>query len=151
MPNVIHHKALLRIIDANANRALEGLRVCEEITRFVLEDRASTGKLKNIRHAIAQLITTLETKQKLLHARNSRSDIGKNIFARELTRSSLYDIFFANIQRAKESIRSLEEFSKLLSRQHATGFKDIRYSLYQIEKYTTNKIFSLKNSNHDKH
>jgi len=35
-----------RIIDANLNRVKEGLRVCEEITRFILDNHKFTLNLK---------------------------------------------------------------------------------------------------------
>ena len=47
---------LLRIIDANLNRAREGLRVCEDISRFALGDKTATRALKSIRHGATDLI-----------------------------------------------------------------------------------------------
>ena len=41
-----------RIIDANVNRAVEGLRILEEIARFILEDKETTNELKNLRFKI---------------------------------------------------------------------------------------------------
>ena len=43
---------LLRILDANSNRSREGLRVCEEVARFVLNSHPLTKDLKRLRHAI---------------------------------------------------------------------------------------------------
>ena len=43
---------LKRIIDANLNRVKEGFRVCEEITRFILDDHKFTASLKKYRHEI---------------------------------------------------------------------------------------------------
>ncbi|MGO9113211.1 MAG: hypothetical protein ACLP9L_28590 [Thermoguttaceae bacterium] len=37
-PHVSHQMALLRILDAAANRAREGLRVIEDWVRFALDD-----------------------------------------------------------------------------------------------------------------
>ena len=50
---------VLRIIDANLNRALEGLRIIEEIVRFILQDKRLTGYLKAIRHQIKEEIENL--------------------------------------------------------------------------------------------
>ena len=47
-------KHIYRIIDANINRAMEGLRVCEDILRFGI-DSDSSGKFKEFRHLIAEL------------------------------------------------------------------------------------------------
>lgn len=125
-----------RIIDANTNRAKEGLRVCEEITRFVLNSGALTAGFKKARHDIDPLVKALEKKQALLSGRDSCADVGKRILANEIHRDTLFDVFFANIQRAKESIRVLEEFSKLRNRKLALSFKAIRYHLYELEKKT---------------
>ena len=45
--------ALLRILDAAANRTREGLRVIEDWVRFALDDAHLTGCLKQIRHDLA--------------------------------------------------------------------------------------------------
>jgi thiamine-phosphate pyrophosphorylase len=130
-----------RIIDANINRAKEGLRVCEEITRFVLDNRAMTCELKNIRHEIDAAVKELPGSfQKRLEARRSSEDVGREIYANELKRKNLGDIFFANMQRAKESVRVLEEFTKLINTRSAVKFKRIRYEIYSIEKKVVGKI-----------
>lgn len=129
-----------RIIDANLNRANEGLRVCEEITRFILENYELTARLKIIRHAISAAAKSLPAKIVLIQQRNAQKDIGKNIYANELKRKNIIDIFFANIQRVKESIRVLEEFSKLMDTRIAVLFKKIRYAIYELEKKIAQKL-----------
>ena len=133
-----------RILDANINRAKEGLRVCEEITRFILEDAKLTIELKNIRHKISTLIKNLSPRLELVKERDSAKDIGKNIYGNELKRKNTTDIFFANIQRVKESVRVLEEFSKLININAAVGFKKIRYNVYELEKKITKKFTPLR-------
>jgi len=123
-----------RIIDANINRLKEGLRVCEEITRFILNNRSLTLELKKIRHEIDSLSSSLVPRSLLLKERSAREDVGRLLRGNELKRDSLKDIFFANIQRSKESIRVLEEFSKLININSALKFKRIRYKVYEIEK-----------------
>ena len=44
---------LLRLLDANANRAREGLRVVEDYVRFMLDNRGLAADLKDIRHELA--------------------------------------------------------------------------------------------------
>lgn len=136
---------LHRIIDANINRLKEGLRVCEEITRFILNDRSLTLKLKTLRHEIDSVTNTLASKPALLKERLAREDVGRTLQANELMRASLADVFFANIQRVKESIRVLEEFSKLINLKSALKFKRIRYAVYEIEKKASGKISSISN------
>ncbi|MDP2941618.1 MAG: thiamine-phosphate pyrophosphorylase [Candidatus Omnitrophota bacterium] len=134
MPKNFSPNAVNRIIDANINRIKEGLRVCEEITRFLLESRALTAEFKNIRHKIDALSRRLPGAENLLKGRDSCSDVGRRISAGEFERKNAGDIFFANIQRAKESARVLEEFSKLSSRGLALEFKKLRYRLYTAER-----------------
>lgn len=134
-----------RIIDANINRAKEGLRVCEEITRFVLEDRRLSKGIKKIRHQIDKFTNFVFNKQALLEGRDSLKDTGKNIYLNELKRKDIRDIFLANIQRVKESLRVLEEFSKLISTSRAIAFKEMRYQVYELEKEIIAEISALYN------
>lgn len=138
-------KGIARIIDANQNRLLEGLRVCEEITRFIVLDENLTSRFKKLRHNVADLSGKWKLKDgQLLGSRDSLKDIGKPSIKEELKRRDYQDIFFANIQRAKESVRVLEEFSKLGNKAISAGFKDIRYRLYQIEKDSAGKIRHIR-------
>ncbi len=140
-------KGLYRVIDANINRAKEGLRVCEEITRFILDDKLLTARIKKIRHCIDPLAAALRKNPELLAQRNSAKDVGLKIKSRaELKRSDLADVFSANIQRVKESIRVLEEFSKLEDVNIALGFRKIRYVIYDFEKKAAKKILSLRST-----
>jgi thiamine-phosphate pyrophosphorylase len=135
-----------RIIDANINRAKEGLRVCEEIARFIINSRSLTSDFKKIRHEVESTVKRLPSPlMDLLKERKSLTDVGKNIYANELERRDTRDIFYANIQRAKESIRVLEEFTKLINIKCAVSFKKIRYNIYEIEKRTAKKITALYN------
>lgn len=138
-------KQIHRILDANINRAEEGLRVCEEITRFILSDKKLSAKLKKARHLINSLQQKYFCKIKLLESRCSRRDVGQRIYGNELSRKHCQDVFLANFQRVKESIRVLEEFSKLSNKLAALEFKNLRYQLYEIEKESFKKISSLRN------
>jgi len=130
-----------RIIDANINRAKEGLRVCEEITRFLLNNRVLTAGLKGLRHKIDAALKLAPQKAELLRVRYSLQDVGFGVrLAKEFRRLSCNDIFFANMARVKESLRVLEEFSKLSSAKLALQFKKIRYEVYEIEKKVAGKL-----------
>lgn len=132
-----------RIIDANLNRVKEGLRVCEEITRFILDDRQLTALFKLYRHEIDAILKKVYPAAKLLSGRRSAGDVGRLNSRSELKRSGLKDVFWANIQRVKESLRVLEEFSKLKNRGAALRFKQLRYKVYEIEKKSFKKISAL--------
>ena len=139
-------KGILRVLDANLNRAIEGVRVCEEITRFIIRNPALTLEFKRIRHRIAACLKGAWRKQAhlLLEARESARDAGRATIVSELNRGGYKDIFFANIQRVKESVRVLEEFSKLESKKLSGNFKNIRYDLYQLEKKATLKLRDIR-------
>ena len=124
---------IFRIIDANFNRAKEGLRVCEDTARFVLNDRMKTERYKTIRHRLSAVVGALPVKH-LIQSRDIESDVGKKTSLPELKRAKVADIFYANSQRSKESLRVLEEFSKLLDSRTAVELKKIRYQIYALEK-----------------
>lgn len=129
-------------MDANLNRATEGLRVCEEVTRFLLNNRQLTAQLKNIRHQIFKVLNRT-VRQKFISGRQVKQDVGRRLQFGELERADYKDIFFANMQRVKESIRVLEEFSKLINISRAVSFKKIRYHVYEIEKRVALKLPSI--------
>jgi len=132
-----------RIIDANLNRVKEGLRVCEEITRFILDNYKFTAQLKQIRHKIDRLSSKIYSPAKLLSQRFAQTDVGRLNSRGETKRANYKDIFWANLQRTKESLRVLEEFSKLLDSRVALDFKQLRYEVYEIEKESFKKISAL--------
>ena len=134
----INEKKLLRILDANFNRAKEALRVCEDICRFLLDDPKKTAEFKTLRHRLTSIIDTLPLED-LIKSRDIEQDVGKKTFETELQRKDVSDIFYANAQRAKESLRVLEEFTKLLNYRRAMDLKKIRYEIYGLEK----KVSSL--------
>ena len=125
---------IYRIIDVNLNRSREGLRVCEEVARFILNNKPITARFKTLRHDIQKIISTSNIKASLLHsARNVKADCGTDFSFLE-RKTDLESIFFANIQRTKESLRVLEEFFKLLDEKTAEKFKCLRFKIYQLEK-----------------
>lgn len=136
-------KLIYRVIDANINRAKEGLRVCEEITRFILGSYNLTSEFKKIRHRIDVVLKYLPRNTELFKERQSLEDVGRKIYINELKRRNCQDIFFANMQRTKESIRVLEEFAKLINKNTAVKFKRLRYDIYELEKKAAKRISSL--------
>jgi len=122
-----------RIIDANFNRAKEGLRVCEDICRFILDAKSITRNYKNVRHQLTNIIGSLKI-EKFIRAREIARDVGRRSTAVEFKRNGFADIFNANSQRVKESIRVLEEFTKLRDKRLAEDLKKLRYKIYALEK-----------------
>ncbi len=69
-----------RIIDANTNRALEGLRVLEDIARFALDDADLTAQLKDARHGLLAAVRAFVLPEGLqLAARDAGADVGTGI------------------------------------------------------------------------
>lgn len=143
MPEISRNNNIHRIIDANLNRVKEGFRVCEEITRFILDDYKFTALLKLYRHEVDGIAKNIYPARKLLKERESDRDVGRKNSSSELKRANVGDIFRANIQRVKESLRVLEEFSKIGNRKAALRFKRLRYKVYEIEKKSFKKISTL--------
>lgn len=134
-PASIIQSRILAAIDANLNRAREGLRVLEDAARFVLQDHDSTSSLKQLRH---QLVAT---EQQLLHSvpmlhqcRNTESDVGTSLSTEsEMCRAGLNDLVTANARRVQEALRSLEEFGKTVDSEFAAAIKQFRYRIYTLE------------------
>ena len=129
-------KDILRVIDANFNRSREGLRVCEEVARFIWNSPVLTSKLKSVRHGITEILKDAPVSSKILfETRDVRSDVGRREPKRsEMERVDYSDIFCANIERTKESLRVLEEFFKLIDRGGSAKFTKLRFRVYEIEK-----------------
>lgn len=134
---------IYRILDANVNRAMEGLRVTEEVARFILEDKKLTARIKSLRNSLKKTVGKLSAKD-LLKARNSLKDVGGKLYTKEeSSRANLKSIYKANIKRAQEALRVLEEFSKLIDPKLGREFKAIRFSLYDIERPISLTAFSM--------
>jgi ThiD2 family len=135
-------KGVYRIIDANLNRVMEGIRVCEDIARFSSGDEKITLRLKELRHNIFSAIKELrdEHLSELVSSRDTVLDVGKKSTQSEKKKDNLVDLFMANSQRGKESLRVLEEVFKLLDQDLSQKFKKFRFKLYEIEKNTVKGI-----------
>ncbi|MDX9959896.1 MAG: thiamine-phosphate pyrophosphorylase [Aliarcobacter sp.] len=118
----------LRLIDANLNRLREGIRVVEDVFRYVYNDKQTAIKLKELRHK-ARTNNYIE----LLETRDVKNDVLRASIKSEQNRSDLNSILIANFKRAQESSRVLEEFCKLISIEDSENFKYIRYELYNLE------------------
>jgi thiamine-phosphate pyrophosphorylase len=123
----------LRLLDANLNRLREGIRVVEDIFRYILDDKTTASRLKELRHK-----SRIDTYKELLESRDIKNDVLKASTKSEQSRENLDSLLIANFKRAQESSRVLEEFTKLLSTNTSENFKYIRYELYDIEKNINN-------------
>lgn len=136
---------LLRILDAAANRACEGLRVVEDFCRFALDDRHLTTLAKELRHELSEMLVALPRADR--HAlRETLQDVGTAISTTaEGVRTDATAVCEASCERVKQSLRSLEEFSKVTAPETAARFEGLRYRFYTLEKaLTTRLLFSEK-------
>lgn len=135
-----------RIIDANLNRSREGLRVLEDYARFVRNDGTLSARLKDLRHDLVASEVLLPHRladesssgasrsDHLLMHRDTAHDVGTQLSTiAENVRTDMSDVVIANSRRVQESLRSLEEFGKLVSPQFAAAVKQIRYRSYTLQ------------------
>jgi thiamine-phosphate pyrophosphorylase len=133
-------KQVLRIIDANINRIGEGLRILEEATRFVLNDRTLSEHLKELRHELSA--HDMDARLRYLSARDSQSDVGADITTSfQNGKRSLAETVVANARRVEEALRVMEEISKIEGvALDAQTYQDARFKLYTIEKELVGRL-----------
>jgi len=142
----LHHT--LRIIDANLNRVGEGLRLLEEIARLLLDDAPLTQQLKNMRHELIRI--DQDFYKQLLQSRNSENDVGMDLeVTGEEKERELPMVLMANARRVQESLRILEELSKIpdiAPNLDSEKFKHARFTLYTIEQELLSKLLRQEKS-----
>lgn len=134
---------LLRLLDANINRAFEGLRVCEDIVRFCLNAQRQFLSLRAIRHALASEVRRLPiTVSAMMECRESRHDPGRRL--RASTVRSLEHLLLINFQRTKEALRVLEESSRLIAPRQVGAFQRLRFRTYDAERRLLLHVAALR-------
>jgi len=131
-----------RIIDANINRVSEGIRVLEDISRFIFENKAITEELRNLRHLTRKSFKD----ERLINFRDSIGDIGFEISSNSVLDKKEYldNLIDANFKRVQEGLRCIEESLKILGHYEISKvYENIRYSSYNLEKKFVIKDFSL--------
>ena len=124
----------MRILDASSNRAREGLRVLEDFVRLTLDDPYLTQQLKDWRHRLAAAFSCIP-EQPLLASRETQRDVGtRTSTSSEWSRSDLPEVVRANFKRLQESLRSLEEYGKVLDIKFAQQLEQLRYESYTLER-----------------
>ena len=125
--------AVSRLIDANANRAREALRVMEDYARFVLNSPELCGQLKSLRHDLSHALRSWAA-DAIIH-RDTPGDVGTNIKTpAETTRKDTADVVTAAGKRLGEALRTIEEFLKTASPADAATIEAIRYRFYELER-----------------
>jgi thiamine-phosphate pyrophosphorylase len=138
---------ILRIIDANINRISEGLRVLEDIARFIVEDVEISRQLKTVRHQLNGLVQGIGGH--VIETRDAVGDVGANFDVIHDHRD-LSSIVRANAKRAQQGLRVLEELSKLPDLKallSSTLLKESRYKVYALEKILIARLHSKEAEN----
>ncbi|MFH2070752.1 MAG: thiamine-phosphate pyrophosphorylase [Elusimicrobiota bacterium] len=126
-----------RVIDANINRASEGLRVIEDTVRFLNGDKKIFYRARELRHGLSRVSKNIYPL--LIGSRNSVGDSGGKVV--DAKHRDVVAVLVANFKRAQESVRVLEEYSRLISRTAGFEFKKIRFKLYTLEKDVAKRFF----------
>ncbi len=137
------------MIDANLNRCNEGLRVLEDVARFVLNDAVLTRRLRSLRHDLAREIKPVTSG--LLSHRDAEHDVGgpsskcsdeeRNLETSSL--QSLAGLVTANAKRVEESLRVMEELARLPELSQlldSVTFQRTRFATYTLERELISRI-----------
>jgi thiamine-phosphate pyrophosphorylase len=145
----VHHQPL-RMIDANLNRSSEGIRVLEDVARFLLNDTELCQRLRNLRHDLAQEAKALRVG--LLSQRDAEYDVGhlypissreKKPNVKTASVQGLLDLVTANAKRVEEALRVIEELAKLPemnSKLNSASFEQRRFAFYTLERDLISRI-----------
>ena len=140
----MERQRVLRVLDAAANRASEGLRVAEDYVRFVLDDPFLTEELKRLRHDLAEALSRVPMSARL-SARETLGDVGTCIaLPAERRRRSAAHVLTANLTRSQEVLRSLEEFGKTVDGDMAARLERLRYRCYTLQRAAETTRASLE-------
>ncbi len=130
-PNITQPEDLRisQIIDANLDRAREGLRVLEDWARFGLGNEDFVIRIKNFRQILGK--NHLEI-YKL--SRNYVEDQCKGLSHDEqINKKSSSKIISSNSARVQEALRVIEEFSRNHNIKLSKIASEIRYEIYTLE------------------
>ena len=120
---------ILQIIDANLDRAREGLRVLEDWARFGLGRNDFVKRIKNFRQILGK--NHLKVYKQ---SRNYIEDECKGLTHQEQSERKAPDqIISCNAGRVQEALRVIEEFSRLHNQELSKIAAEIRYEIYTLE------------------
>ena len=120
---------IYQIIDANLDRAREGLRVLEDWARFGLGENDSVKRIKNFRQILGK--NHLEIYKQ---SRNFIEDECKGLTHKEQSKRNAPDqIISSNAGRVQEALRVIEEFARLHNHELSKIASEIRYEIYTLE------------------
>ena len=127
------------LLDANANRAREGIRTAEDYTRFEILDKRWAERLRGHRHSVTAALKACFGLDRLIEARRVQLDCGRPGVGGEPVRSGGEDgpkaVALRGLKRGQEALRVLEEFTRSRNADAARTFTEARYGLYEAEQW----------------
>ncbi len=130
----------LRIIDANCNRIGEGLRILEDVARFIINNKPLAQQLRALRHNLVKELSSLGTD--LITVRDPYADVGTDSTRIE-PQADLAALVAANAKRVEEALRVVEEVAKLpetSGQLDSRTFGTARFALYALEKELLSRL-----------
>ena len=127
-----------QILDVNINRLVEALRVLEDICRFKYRLVQAARGLKLLRHEVTSWRSKFS--DQLLRSRRSETDLGRKDYDLPYGVANLWE---TNFNRAKESVRVIEELTRVLIPEDVSLVRGWRFKLYDLEKEYLKKEFDL--------
>lgn len=105
----------------------------EEAVRFLFNDARLAAELKSLRHDFAATLAALPGPAIELH-RDTPGDVGTGItMPSEQSRGDVESVVVAAGKRLSESLRSLEEYGKVIDASFAVRIESLRYRGYALE------------------
>jgi thiamine-phosphate pyrophosphorylase len=121
--------AVYRLLDANLDRAREGLRVLEDWARFGLDRADLVARCKDLRQRLGSCHA-----DRFKLARHAATDPATGMaHPAQAERLSPGQVLAANAGRAQEALRVIEEFARSGEPQLAHEAAAVRYELYDLE------------------
>ncbi len=118
-----------QIIDANLDRAREGLRVLEDWARYGLGRVDIVRKLKNFRQILgSHHLDSYKKARNYIHDKCNGLD-----HPEQFKRIYIKNIISSNSSRIQEALRVLEEFSRNNNYELSKAAALIRYEMYSLE------------------
>ncbi len=122
-----------RIADVNLNRLDESLKFIEDVVRFSLEDNILLTQIRKIRSIYLDVRKELPLVD-IVTFRESRRDLGRTTRFDMQAKKTPEELIIANLTRAKESSRIIEEVTKSMHLKTSSKMKKIRFQVYDLEK-----------------
>lgn len=127
-----YNESVYRLIDANADRLGEALRVVSDAVRFILDDEALAARWREVRSRFWSIYSSTPSLQSRgLASRDSGGDVGRTF--ESSPHHDIVKLAVSNIHRAQESLRTLEEALRTFDTSTAAQITELRYICYELE------------------